>query len=314
MTDPIILVATWRDGLFVIAGETCQQELAGQSVRGLTSDGGRGALAIVDRHSLCRRHHNGTWSTITEHKAELACCMAAGNIIYVGTDDAQVLRISTEGQISQLDEFTSVAGRDTWYAGSAIVNGQVVGPPLGVRSMAASSDGNAIFANVHVGGIPRSKDGGVTWEPTIDVDYDVHEVRMHPKYPEIVIAAAAVGLCISRDGGATWSIEKEGLHGTHCTAVAFSNNDILLAASQEHFSPRGAVYSCPIECNSPFAPVEAGLPRWTDGIVDTGCIAANDLALAVADKGGNIFARTPPEHAWVCRANSIPAPSSLLIV
>jgi hypothetical protein len=45
------------------------------------------------------------------------------------------------------------AGRDTWFAGSAIVHGQRLGPPLGIRSVAANSSGSILFANVHVGGI-----------------------------------------------------------------------------------------------------------------------------------------------------------------
>ena len=57
-------------------------------------------------------------------------------------------------------------GKETWHAGTAVVDGRVVGPPLGVRSMAATCDGMALIANVRVGGIPRSTDGGVTWRPT----------------------------------------------------------------------------------------------------------------------------------------------------
>lgn len=77
------------------------------------------------------------------------------------------------------------------------------------------------------GGIPRSIDGGVTWRPTIDIESDVHEVRAHPTRPDIVIAAAAIGLYISRDAGESWSVEREGLHTTYCSAVAFSGNDML---------------------------------------------------------------------------------------
>ena len=58
----------------------------------------------------------------------------------------------------------------------------------------------------------RSTDGGATWHPTIDIHSDVHEVCAHPTHPSIVIAAAAIGLCISRDGGATWAVERGGLH------------------------------------------------------------------------------------------------------
>jgi hypothetical protein len=96
------------------------------------------------------------------------------------------------------------AARDAWFAGSAIVNGQRLGPPLGIRSVAANSNGIILFANVDVGGIPRSVDGGRTWQPTIDINSDFHEVRAHHADPDIIVAASAIGLCISRDAGATW--------------------------------------------------------------------------------------------------------------
>jgi hypothetical protein len=66
-----------------------------------------------------------------------------------------------------------------------------------------------LLAYVHVGGIPRSTDGGATWQPTIDIDNDVHEVRAHPRRPDIVMAATAIGLCTSRDRGLTWEVMTE---------------------------------------------------------------------------------------------------------
>src|SRR5712671_6218770 len=188
-----VLVATWRDGLFVVGGETSGHELGDQSVRALAPDGHGGALGIVNGRSLRRRAPDGMWSTIATTKFDLACCVAVGDVIYVGTDDARVLRLDAEGEFEQLRGFDEVAGRDTWYAGSAVINGQRVGPPLGIRSITATPDGAVLLANVHVGGIPRSTDGGSTWQPTIDVDSDVHEVRAHPNRPGIVMAAAAFG-------------------------------------------------------------------------------------------------------------------------
>jgi hypothetical protein len=312
VTTPSILAATWRDGLFVFTDERCHQELAGQSVRALAPDGCGGALAIVDGHSLCQRTLDGQWRTITTSEFQLACCVAVAEVIYVGTDDARVLHASANGNIEQLGGFNAVAGRGKWYAGSALINGRLVGPPLGIRSITATSDA-VLLANVHVGGIPRSTDGGVTWEPTIDIDSDVHEVCAHPIHPGIVIAAAAIGLCISQDGGATWTVEQQGLHASYCSAVAFSGDDILVAASAEHFARQGAVYRRPIDGHGPLAPV-AGLPRWIDGIADTGCIATRASALALADKGGNLYVSTDAGRTWSRRANVLSTPSSVLIV
>jgi hypothetical protein len=90
-------VATWRGGLFVVGGETPGQELAHQSVRALAPDGRGGALAIVNGRSLRRRAPDGLWSTIATTEFDLACCVALGDVIYVGTDDARVLRVDANG-------------------------------------------------------------------------------------------------------------------------------------------------------------------------------------------------------------------------
>jgi hypothetical protein len=134
---PTVLVATWRDGLYVVGGETRGHELGDQSVRALPPHG-HGALAIVNGRSLRRRAPDRVWSTIATTDFDLACCVAVGNVIYVGTDDARVLRVDADGELEPLRGFDEVAGRDTWYAGSAVINGQRVGPPLGIRSITAT--------------------------------------------------------------------------------------------------------------------------------------------------------------------------------
>ena len=314
MTKPTILVATWGDGLFAVTGEGRTQEIANQPVRGLAPDGRGGALAIVGRHSLRRRAPSGEWATVATSEFELSCCMTVRDTIYVGTDDARMLRLSHGGGVlDPIDGFDSVAGRDAWFAGSAIVNGQRLGPPLGIRSVAANSNGSILFANVHVGGIPRSMDGGRTWQPTIDINSDVHEVRAHQANPDIVVAAAAVGLCISRDSGATWIIERDGLHAPHCSAVAFSGDDIIFSASTDPFAAEGRIYRRPVKPDGSLVAVEGGMPAWIEGIADTGCIAANGSSIAVADRAGNLYGSDDFGRAWSCRSTRLPTPSGVLI-
>jgi hypothetical protein len=323
VTASTVLVATWSNGLFVFSGGTrAQVELANHSVRALAHDGHGGAIAIIDGRSLYRRTPNGIWSTIVTAGFDLACCVAVGDAIYVGTDDAHVLRVSAAGEIEQLRGFDAVAGRDKWYAGSAIVDGKRVGPPLGIRSITATSDGAVLLANVHVGGIPRSVDGGITWQPTIDIDSDVHEVRAHPTRPGAVVAAAAVGLCTSSDGGATWVVENAGLHPSHCYAVAFAGDDVLVSAAESPFAPKGAIYRrAPdqqideqMDEHGPLVKVAGGLPAWLDGKADTHCIAVHGSAVAIADWGGNLYVSADTGRTWSRQADGMPPPSSVLIV
>ncbi len=309
-----MLVATWDDGLFAVTGEERTQEIANESVKGLAPDGRGGALAIVGRNSLRRRARSGEWTIVAESESALSCCMAVGEAIYVGTDDARMLRLNHAGGVlDRLEGFDKVAGRDTWFAGSAIVNGQRVGPPLGIRSVAANSNGSILYTNVHVGGIPRSTDGGRTWQPTIDMDSDVHEVCAHPADPEMVAAASAIGLCISRDAGVTWTIESDGLHATHCSAVAFSGDEIFVSAATDPFAAQGRIYRRPIRPDAHIVAVENGLPAWLSGKVDTGCIATNGSTIAIADRGGNLYSSDDFGRDWSRRSSRLPAPSGVLI-
>lgn len=313
MPTPSILVATWEHGLFSVTGEAVCQELTDQPVRSLVADGHGGVLAIVGRHSLCRRSSDGEWTTLARSEFELSCCVPIGDVVFVGTDDARILRVDPDGAQQWLTGFDAVAGRDKWYAGGAIVDGKRVGPPLGIRSMAATCDGGVLLANVHVGGIPRSTDAGSAWRPTIDTDSDVHQVCAHPTRPDIVIAAAAAGLCISRDAGATWTIETRGLHAHHCSAVAFGRNDIFVSASTDPFAAQGAVYRRPIDGSGPLQPLGGGMPEWIGGIADTGCIATRDSMVAVIDWSGRLYLSHDDGASWSCPVDRLTGPSGLHI-
>src|SRR5689334_14900175 len=117
MPTSSILVATWGNGLFSVTGKEVRQELAGQSVRSLVADGHGGVLAIVGGHSLCRRSCEGDWNEIAKSEFDLSCCVPIGNVVFVGTDDAQILRIGLDGAQQRLTGFDTVEGRDKWYAG-----------------------------------------------------------------------------------------------------------------------------------------------------------------------------------------------------
>lgn len=312
MPDTTILVASWSDGLYVLEGESCHHELVGRSVRGLTRDRDGAPLAIVDGHELWSRDGAGGWRTVAGHEAELSCCVATRAGIFVGTDDARMLRVEN-GTLVSVDAFDACPGRASWYAGTVEIDGKVLGPPLGVRSLAVTVDGAGVLANVHVGGIPVSFDGGLSWRPTIDVDADVHEVAAHPTDPESVIAATAVGLAVSRDGAVTWKIETEGLHATYCSAVAFCGSEMLVAASSDHFAAQGAVYHRAIDSDGPLEPFD-GLPRRIDGIADTQCIATRGERIAIVDRAGNVYVSADAGASWASLAPGIPSPSSALVL
>jgi hypothetical protein len=271
-------------------------------------------LGIVDRHTLVERITAGEWRDVARSQQPLSCVVCAGEDIFVGTDDAAILKLSSAVELEPLDGFAVVEGREHWYAGTAIIDGEEVGPPLGVRSMTVTSDESAMLANVHVGGIARSADNGASWNPTVDIDYDVHEVSAHPARPGDVIAAAAVGLCISTDGGQSWKVDAAGLHATYCSAAKYCEDTIFVAASEHHFARRGALYRRMPGGDASLERVSEGLPNWLDGIVDTACIGSLGSKIAIADRGGHVYESVDCGWSWSLRADRVESPSAVVVL
>jgi len=309
-----ILISSWSDGVVTLSPDGRTHELGGRRVSSLVAHGRSGALAVVDGRAIMRRSPEGRWTESATSELGIVSCLVADDAVYAGTEGARLLRVEDDGSVERLEGFDHVEGRGSWFAGSAVVDGKVVGPPLGVRSLAGSSDGRILLAGVHVGGIPRSVDGGITWHPTIDIDWDVHEVCIDPEDPETAIAACAVGLCVSRDGGATWTLERPGSGPTHCSAAAFAEKDVFVSASEGPFAAHGTVLRRSTEGVGSLGPVGGGLPDRLDGIVDTGCIASKDGALAVVDRGGNVYVSEDAGRRWTHRTGGIGDPSSAVIV
>lgn len=275
----LVLVATDTGcRVFTDAGER-DLELPGQSVGALTSDVGDACLAIVDGQEIWRRTAGG-WSRVATTSVFLESIVSSNGIIFAGSmAEAVVVRIAPSGQAERLAGFDIVPGRRQWFA---------EGPPLSVRALTATADGSAIMAAVHVGGIPRSTDAGLTWAPTVPIAFDVHEVRAHSSLPNVVAAAAAVGLCVSHDGGATWKVISEGLELTNSLAVAVLDDEVLFSIQDGPFAKRSQLWRWRIG-DTRVERVRDGLPEWLEGKVDTAHLAAGGGRAAVVDAGGNLW-------------------------
>ena len=278
-----LLIGT-RSGLHRL-GEDPGVELDGHDVGPLVSNGD-GWLAVVDGRSIWRSGPEG-WDPLGELPAgERANCVAASDgAPLVGSSKAGLHRMEPTGP-RRVDGFDRTEGREGWYT--------PWGGPPDSRSIDVDEDGT-VYVNVHVGGIPRSRDGGRSWEPTIDVDADVHQV-IAPR-PGLVLAATALGLAISVDGGDTWRFETDGLHATYCRAVALSGDVILVSVSRSHRGDRAALYRRALDAG-PFERCREGLPQWFDDNVDTHWLAAGEERAAVGTPDGRVFASTDGGSRW----------------
>jgi hypothetical protein len=219
-------------------------------------------------------------------------------------NEASILRIDAAGHPEQLRGFDDIEGRGEWFQN---------GPPLGIRSLSVTSDGQVLLAAVHVGGIPRSSDRGKTWTPTIPVMYDVHEVKASPTQSNFIAAAAAVGLCESRDSGFTWKAFGEGFENMTSLAVAVMEHEVLFSIQDGPFASRSQIWRHRMD-NGRIEQVRDGLPEWLEGKVDTGWIATGDGRAAIVDGGGSLWLTAAGSVGWQPLLNGLPYVLGLAII
>jgi hypothetical protein len=298
-----IFVGT-RKGLSVLRGETVVQveALTGCVITALAGED-RTVWALAEGRALWRSVDGEAWTEIARTEGGAATCLAptaAG--LLVGTEGARVLRLESAGLVP-LRSFDQVAGRDTWYT--------PWGDPADTRSISGDQSG-AVYVNVHVGGVVRSRDRGRSWHPTLDIETDVHQVLAHPRQPGIVFAAAAIGLGVSLDGGASWRFETGGLHARYSRAVAVAGDAVLVSASTGPSGRRAAIYRGRLDASGRF-PASAhleqcrrGLPEWFRGNIDTGCLAASDSSVAFGTEDGAVYVSTDGGEQWERVAKALP--------
>ena len=155
------LVGT-RNGLFGQGGDSW---LDGREITAL-APGADEWWALVDGRDVVRLR-DGAVETVASIEEELGrCVLPVVDGVLVGTTNARLV-LARAGSVEMLASFDDAEGREDWYT--------PWGGPPDTRSLSAGPD-QAVFVNVHVGGILRADTPSGTWLPMIDIDADVHEV------------------------------------------------------------------------------------------------------------------------------------------
>jgi hypothetical protein len=290
-----ILVGT-SAGLEAVAGESGQ---VSEPIVALAA--GENARWALVGHGDLLRSDDGAWERLASLEGYRGrCLLPTDEALLVGTSEAHLYRL-TRDALELADGFEDVEGRENWYT--------PWGGPPDTRSMAVDAAGT-VFVNVHVGGIVRSRDG-TTWEPTIDIDADVHQVTAAPD--GTVLAACARGLATSGDGGDTWATSDDGLHGSYCRSVAVAADTVLVTASTGPFSKQAAVYRRSRGGGEPFERCGGGLPEWFPSNIDTHCLTARGTLVAFGTDQGEVWVSEDEGRTWTRAAEKLPAVTSVLI-
>jgi hypothetical protein len=279
------LYAGTSSGLYVVGGSE-GRDFEDRSVGALHVDAGGGLYALVEATEVWNNPGSGWKRLAVSDNLRLNCVSATGGDIWVGAAEAHLLR-EDGGELVPDAGFEGAPGRDQWFT--------PWGGPPDVRSL-ATSDGD-LFVNVHVGGILRNDLHNRSWEPTIEIGSDVHEVVASGASSEGVWAATARGLAQSSDRGETWEFDDDGLHASYARAVALGREHVFMTASQGPFGGRAALYRKPYGGRG-FEKIDRGLPEWFDGNIDTGCVTASGSSVAFGTENGDVCLSDDGGDSW----------------
>ena len=283
-----MILAGTSEGIHLVEGDAV---LHAGSVRAMTA--GDDMVAVLDDNHIVRSGDGRAWTADTRIDGPSVRCIASvGGRLLAGTAEARLYAAAGD-ESGPIASFDRVEGRDRWHT--------PWGGPPDTRSISAT-DGE-IYANVHVGGIPRSDDGGETWEPTIDIESDVHQVLSGAG---LVLAPCAWGLAVSEDRGASWRVDRDGLHGSYCRAVAIAGDTVLVTASTGPFTNRAAVYRRPLRSTGAFERCAGGLPEWFGSNIDTHALAASGATASFGTDDGEVWRSSDEGRTWERAATGLP--------
>jgi hypothetical protein len=290
-----ILVGT-RDGLHHTGTQTAT--FAGHEVQRLAYDGDA-CWALVDGDSIWRGPADARpdgWNRVaTATGFGLRCILPTTIGLLAGTSDGRIVRVDGH-HLVPLDGFDAVEGRDRWWQVGGLDS------VANTRSLAQAPDG-ILYANIHVGGIYRSLDDGTSWEPTIDQETDVHEVRA--LLDGVVVAATGMaGLCVSKDAGDNWDSVTDGLPTSsgwglpYARCVVTWGDVVLVTASNGPESDEAGVYRGRLFASEALERSVDGLPATFRDNIDTACLSVGDGVAAFGTTEGTVFATRDAGESW----------------
>ncbi len=201
----------------------------------------------------------------------------------IGTEGPHIFEYSVSG-LTRIESFANLEARSEWYT--------PWGGPASVRSFARTSDG-MVYADIHVGSIARSEDGGIGWEMvTPDLHEDVHQVATCPADDDLVFANTANAVYTSGDRGRTWNHRSAGLPERYGRAIAVHPEDpecLLATVSRGPGDDSDGTLRRSTDGGRSWTHVTNGFPNSAEGNIDTFQIAFDQVGRAWAAVDTNLY-------------------------
>ena len=205
------------------------------------SSAGRVYLAAYES-GLWRSDDGGaTWHELKSYPEAYAHSVVVdpedGDLLYAGAEPAALYR-STDGGESwkECRGFAGMPEAAQWgFHGSRKSHVR----ELRIRP----GDRDSIYAGIEVGGIVRSRNGGVNWEQLGGTDPDIHTIHISESQPETIYTATANGPYRSDDGGDSWRLVNSGLANRYSVPVSAAPEDhrrVLVSVSDNAGRRSGA--------------------------------------------------------------------------
>ncbi|HEY6317872.1 MAG TPA: hypothetical protein VI462_08300, partial [Acidimicrobiia bacterium] len=95
-----------------------------------------------------------------------------------------------------------------------------------------------------------------------------------------------------------------GLHATYLRGVVFTDDAVVVGASDGPFGDHAALYRRPFQGGA-FEHCDGGLPEWLPVLVDTGALAG-DASRVVAGSGDTVYVSEDGARTWRAAATGLP--------
>ncbi|MEE9163264.1 MAG: sialidase family protein [Thermoplasmata archaeon] len=262
-------------------------------------------IAIIVNRSQVWTRREGEWRRELTTDWALQCIRwTSDGRLLVGTEKARVGWVN-DGPLQFSPSFDEVPERPLWNT--------PFGAPPAVRSLAVGAEGT-LYADIHVGWIVRSRDGGKTWQSLRNgLNKDVHMVAAHPTRPGVVFAATAAGFHISTNYGEAFEQRLRGMpHYYQRACAVFPDEDVYLVSTAIHDGGESAQLYRSEDEGANWRRVE-GLPDVLNRNIDTHQIAVLPGGHAfVAVDDHDLYESADGGETWTQVGADLPRIGSLL--